>query len=75
MIILESRVIKDDEDKGFHCPTGKYVDGYFLTIDDLLKLVRDFQVDSNNLDGLFVIDNELYIKAWLEKHKSIVKEK
>lgn len=42
----------------------KYVEGYFLTIDQLAMLVRDFQAD--NLDG-FVSNDKLYIENWLKK--------
>ena len=71
MIILESKIIMDSEDMGFHCPTGKYVDGYFLTIDDLQKLARDFQVDCH--DG-FVSNDNSYIENWLKNHERIVKK-
>ena len=61
MIILESKIVDE-----------KYVDGYYLTIDDLEKLVRDFQVDCH--DG-FVSNDKAYIEEWLKKHERIVKEK
>ena len=70
MIILESRVKEDFDNDINHCPTGHFIDGYFLTIYDLLRLVRDFQVDSDN--EIFT-DNELYIKEWLKTHDQIVK--
>jgi len=73
MIILESRVKEDFDNNINHCPTGHFIDGYFLTINDLLRLVRDFQVDSENDNG-FITDNEVYIKEWLKKHDQIVKK-
>ena len=73
MIILESRVKEDFDNNINHCPTGHFIDGYFLTIHDLLQLVRDFQVDSENDNG-FITDNEVYIKEWLKKHNQIVKK-
>ena len=45
-----------------------FVDGYFLTIHDLSKLVRDFQVDCH--DG-FVSNDYSYIEEWLKKHNRI----
>lgn len=60
MIILESKLINE-----------KYVDVYYLTIDDLNKLVRDFQVDC--FDG-FVSNDKSYIELWLNKHNRIIKE-
>jgi hypothetical protein len=61
MIILENKIIGE-----------KYVDGYYLTIKDLEKLVRDFQVDCH--DG-FVSNDKAYIEEWLKKHERIVKVK
>ena len=60
MIILESKIVGE-----------KYVDGYYLTIDDLEQLVRDFQVDCH--DG-FVSNDKAYIEEWLKKHERIVKK-
>jgi hypothetical protein len=59
MIVLESKLIDE-----------KYVDGYYLTIDDLQRLVRDFQADCH--DG-FVSNDKSYLEAWLSKHERIVK--
>jgi hypothetical protein len=78
MIIKESRIIMDD-DKGYHCPTGQYVDGYYLTLKDLERLVRDFQADSHDR---FMSNDESYqdmtlmqvIEIWLKKHERIVKK-
>jgi hypothetical protein len=43
-----------------------YADGYFLTIDELKELLRDFQADCH--DG-FVSNDKAYIEEWLRKHK------
>jgi hypothetical protein len=48
-----------------------YVSGYFLTIDDLQRIVRDFQADCH--DG-FVSNDKSYIEAWLKKHEQIVND-
>jgi len=58
MITLESKLIGE-----------KYVDGYYLTINDLTRLVRDFQADCH--DG-FVSNDGSYIEHWLKKHDRIV---
>ena len=60
MIILESKLIDE-----------VYVDGYYLTINDLERLVRDFQAD--NFDG-FVSNDGAYIEQWLKTHERIVKK-
>jgi hypothetical protein len=44
--------------------TEKYVEGYFLTIDQLSKLVREFQVDC--YDG-YISNDKSYIESWIEK--------
>lgn len=49
----------------------KYVDGYYLTIHDLAKLVRDFQADCH--DG-FVSNDISHIEQWLKTHERIVKK-
>ena len=59
MIILESKIIGE-----------KYVDGYYLTLSDLTRLVRDFQADCH--DG-FVSNDNAYIEQWLKNHERIVK--
>ena len=64
MIKLESRL----DTTGF---VEKYVDGYYLTIDDLSVLVRDFQADCH--DG-FISNDGSYIEEWLNKHQRIVKK-
>ena len=62
MIILESRYVAGQSISPI-CPT---LDGYFLTIDDLAKMVRDFQADCH--DG-FVSNDKSYLEAWLKKHE------
>jgi hypothetical protein len=72
MIILESKLVRKDAPACSEYTTDySYVDGYFLTINDLAKLVRDFQVDCH--DG-FVSNDHSYIENWLKKHKQIVKK-
>lgn len=41
----------------------EYKTGYFLSLDELAKLVRDFQVDCH--DG-FVSNDKAYIEHWLK---------
>lgn len=62
MVTLESRMVTD-EDSG-----EKFVDGYFLTIYDMARLVRDFQADCH--DG-FVSNDLSYVEHWLKKHDRI----
>ncbi len=64
MISLESKIVMENFKE-------RYVDGYFLTIDDLALLVRDFQADCH--DG-FVSNDQSYIEEWLKKHDRIVKK-
>ena len=40
-----------------------YIEGYFITIEQLAELVRDFQVDCH--DG-FVSNDKSYIENWLK---------
>jgi len=50
-------------------PEGeKFVDGYFLTLFDLARLVRDFQADCH--DG-FVSNDLSYLENWLKNHNQI----
>jgi len=72
MIIQESKLVRKDSPAHSEYQNYGYVDGYFLTIDDLAKLVRDFQADCH--DG-FVSNDHSYIEAWLSKHNQIVKNK
>jgi hypothetical protein len=44
---------------------NEIVEGYFLTINELQKLVRDFQADC--YDG-FVSNDEGYIEQWLKNN-------
>ena len=60
MIIQESKLIDEE-----------YVKGYYLTIKDLEKLVRDFEPDCR--DG-FVSNDGAYIEQWLKTHERIVKK-
>ena len=59
--MLESRLVNTKDGK-------KYKDGYFLSLDELAKLVRDFQVDC--FDG-FVSNDNSYIELWLKNHERI----
>ncbi|MFW6246802.1 MAG: hypothetical protein ACOC22_01320 [bacterium] len=63
MIIQETRIVIEKDDT-----TENHVSGYFLTINDLQKLVRDFQVDC--FDG-FVSNDNAYIEEWMKNHKRI----
>ena len=60
MIIQESKLIDE-----------VYVDGYYLTLKDLERLVRDFQADCH--DG-FVSNDGAYIEQWLKTHNRIEKK-
>jgi len=60
MITLESKLIDEE-----------YVDGYYLTLKDIERLVRDFQADCH--DG-FVSNDSAYIEQWLKTHDRIVKK-
>ena len=71
MIILESKLVRKDSPAHSELSNYEYVDGYFLTIDDLARLVRDFQADCH--DG-FVSNDKSYIEEWLKKHDQIVKK-
>jgi len=56
--MLESKIVMQPDG------SERYVDGYFLTIDELQKLVRDFQADCH--DG-FVSNDKSYIENWVSK--------
>ena len=71
MIILETKLVNKDSPAHSEFSSFEYVDGYFLTIDDLATLVRDFQADCH--DG-FVSNDKSYIENWLKKHNQIVKK-
>jgi len=64
MVILESRY-KPGQSVS---PNHDFIEGYFLTINDLARLVRDFQADCH--DG-FVSNDIGYLEEWLKKHKTI----
>ena len=49
-------------------PNYPHIEGYFLTIHDLARLVRDFQADC--YDG-FVSNDVGYLEEWLKKHNTI----
>lgn len=55
MILKETKITSED----------KVITGYFLTLETLQKLVRDFQVDC--FDG-FVSNDLSYIEHWLKNH-------
>lgn len=57
-IMLESKLVCSENKE-------EWKSGYFLSIDELKKLVRDFQVDCH--DG-FVSNDTLYIENWLKNH-------
>ena len=70
MIIQESKLVRKELPAHSEFQNYSYVSGYFLTIYDLAKLVRDFQADCH--DG-FVSNDGSYIEEWLKKHEQIVK--
>lgn len=71
MITQESKLVRKDMPAHSEFQNYDHIDGYFLTIEDLAVLVRDFQAD--NHDG-FVSNDNSYIEAWLSKHDQIVKK-
>lgn len=62
MIIEESKLIEE-----------KYVDGYYLTINDLRKLVVDYQ-KSDHISFRGVTNKKAFIERWLKNHNRIVKK-
>ena len=70
MIILESKLVKKDSPAHSEFSSYEYVDGYFLTIDDLARLVFDVEKDYNLIDFDYT---KSYIENWLKKHNQIVK--
>jgi len=59
--MLETRlVVKDNDSK-----EEEWKEGYFLSIDELQRLVRAFQVDCH--DG-FVSNDKAYIENWLKRN-------
>jgi len=63
MIIQESKLIDEI-----------YVDGYYLTIDDLEQLVTDYAHDQKIGTMQSKFTNKFYIENWLKKHNRIVKK-
>lgn len=61
MIIQESKLIDE-----------VYVDGYYLTMSDLRKLVKDFGYSNNSFRG--VTNRKAFIESWLKNHNRIVKK-
>jgi len=68
MIVLESKLVRKESPAHSERTDYAYMDGYFLTINDLAKLVRDFQADCH--DG-FVSNDISYLEEWLKKHNRI----
>lgn len=60
MIPIET-ILRKQKDESY-----QYMNGYFLTLEQLAELVRDFQVDCH--DG-FVSNDKSYIEEWLKKHE------
>jgi len=60
MIIQETKLINTEGDE-------KHATGYFLTQENLEKLVRDFSVDC--YDG-FVSHDGAYIEQWMKTHSN-----
>ena len=66
MIQILNQIVHPKFDNGMLIKGSEsYADGYFLTIDELKELVRDFQADCH--DG-FVSNDKAYIEEWLKKH-------
>jgi len=63
MIILESKLIDEI-----------YVEGYYLTIDDLEELVTDYAYDQEIGTMQSKFTDKFYIETWLKKHNRIVKK-
>jgi hypothetical protein len=70
MIILESKLVSKNSPAHSEFTNYEYVDGYFLTIDDLARLVLDFETDYISRGG----NTKSYIENWLKKHNQIVKK-
>jgi hypothetical protein len=57
--------MKKKETRIVSTPSGeKFEEGYFLTLEELEKLCRDYLAD--NYDG-FVSNEKIYIEHWLKK--------
>lgn len=74
MIVQESKLVRKDMPAHSEFQNYGYVDGYFLTLSDLAKLINDYGRDKEN-DNMIGLDTltQPYIKDWLEKHNQIVK--
>ena len=59
-MIQETRIVVKGENQ------EEWKTGYFLSLDELERLVRDFQVDCH--DG-YVSNDKAYIETWLNKQK------
>jgi hypothetical protein len=59
--MLETRLVT----KGSENSQEEWKEGYFLSIDELQRLVRAFQVDCH--DG-FVSNDKAYIENWLKRN-------
>jgi hypothetical protein len=62
MITLETRIKTNESGEDV------FEEGYFLSIYDLARLVRDFQADCH--DG-FVSNDTSYIEQWLKNHNRL----
>jgi hypothetical protein len=76
MITNESRLeSKNLETLRGYIHEEKYINGYFLTISDLEKLVEDYERDkqTDNMIGLSV-NTISYLERWLKNHNRIEKK-
>ena len=75
MIIQESKLVRKNGPACSEYTNYEYVNGYFLTIDDLAKLVEDYE-RSKQVDNMIGLDTniESYLKRWLNDHNQIVKK-
>jgi hypothetical protein len=74
MIIQESKLVRKDMPAHSEFQNYSYVSGYFLTIDDLAKLIMDYGRGREN-DNMIGLDTatEPYLERWLKNHNQIVK--
>jgi len=63
MIVQESKLINEI-----------YVDGYYLTLDDLEELVTDYAYHQKIGTVQSKFTDKFYIENWLKKHNRIVKK-
>lgn len=71
MIIQESKLVRNDMPAHSEFQNYSYVEGYFLTIDDLAKLVLDFETDYHSIE---IANTKSYIEDWLKNHNQLVKK-